>query len=38
MKASTLVTVIFLLIVSAAHLLRLLFQAQITVNTFAVPM
>ena len=38
MKASAIVTVIFLLIVSAAHLFRLIFQAQIMVNTFAVPM
>jgi uncharacterized membrane protein len=38
MKASAIVTVIFLLIVSVAHLLRLIFQTQIMVNTSAVPM
>jgi hypothetical protein len=38
MKASEIVTIIFLLLVSVAHLLRLIFQAQITVNTLAIPM
>ena len=38
MKASAIVAVIFLLLVSVAHLFRLIFQAQIMVNTFAVPM
>ena len=37
MKSSAMVAVVFLLIVSVAHLLRLIFQAQIMVNTFAVP-
>jgi hypothetical protein len=38
MKASAMVTVIFLLLVSAGHLFRLIFQAQIMVNTIAIPM
>jgi protein-S-isoprenylcysteine O-methyltransferase Ste14 len=38
MKASAIVAVIFLLVVSLAHLFRLIFQAQIMVDTFAVPM
>ncbi len=38
MKASAIITVIFLLLVSVGHLLRLIFQAQITVNTIAIPM
>jgi len=38
MKASAIIAVIFLLMVSVAHLIRLIFQAQIMVNNFAVPM
>ena len=38
MKASEIVTVIFLLLVSVGHLFRLLFQVQIMVNTYAAPM
>jgi uncharacterized membrane protein len=38
MKASATVVVIFLLLISAGHLLRLIFQMQIMINTFAVPM
>jgi hypothetical protein len=38
MKASTIITVIFLFLVSAAHLLRLVFQVQIVAATVAIPM
>jgi uncharacterized membrane protein len=38
MKASAIVTLIFLLRVLVGHLFRLIFQAQIMVNYFAVPM
>ena len=38
MKPATTVTVIFLLIVSIAHLLRLILQVKITTNLFDVPM
>ena len=38
MKASAIVTIIFLLIVSLAHLSRLIFQAQIMVDTYTIPM
>jgi hypothetical protein len=38
MKPSIIVTAIFLLLVSLAHLLRLIFQVKITANTFELPM
>ncbi len=38
MKASTIITVIFLLLVSAAHLLRMIFRVEIIAATFAIPM
>jgi hypothetical protein len=38
MKGSIIVAIIFLLIVSVAHLFRVIFQAEIMVGTFAVPM
>jgi hypothetical protein len=38
MKASTIISVIFLFLVSAAHLLRVIFQVEIIVATFAIPM
>jgi hypothetical protein len=38
MKPATTITVIFLLIVSLVHLLRLIFQLKVTTNLFDVPM
>jgi hypothetical protein len=38
MKTSTIITVVFLFLVSAAHLLRLVFQVQIMAATVAIPM
>ena len=38
MKPATTVTVIFLLIVSIVHLLRLVLQVKVTTNLFDVPM
>jgi hypothetical protein len=38
MKPSIIVTVIFLLLVALAHLLRLIFQTEVTVNSFELPM
>jgi hypothetical protein len=38
MKPATTITVIFLLIVSIMHLLRLIFQVKVTTNLFDVPM
>jgi uncharacterized membrane protein len=38
MKASTAITVIFLLLVFLGHLLRLIFQVQVMVSTYAMPM
>ena len=38
MRASTIVAVIFLFLVSLAHLLRLVFQVQILANTYEIPM
>ena len=38
MKLSTLIAVIFLLLVSLAHLLRLVFQVQLMANTVEIPM
>jgi hypothetical protein len=38
MRASTIVAVIFLFLVSLAHLLRLIFQVQILANTYEIPM
>jgi hypothetical protein len=38
MKPSIIVTAIFLLLVSLAHLLRLILQVKITANTFELPM
>ena len=37
MRPSTTITVALLLIVALAHLLRLFYQATVTVNTFAIP-
>jgi hypothetical protein len=37
MKLSTAITMIFLLIVSIAHLLRLIFQVKVTANTVEIP-
>ena len=38
MKPSIIITSIFLLLVSTAHLLRLIYQAKIIVNNFELPM
>ena len=38
MKPATTITVIFLLIVSIAHLLRLVLQVKVATNLFEVPM
>ena len=38
MKPATTITVIFLLIVSLAHLLRLILQVKVITNLFVVPM
>jgi hypothetical protein len=38
MKPSIIVTAIFLLLVSLAHLLRLILQVKVTANTFELPM
>jgi membrane protein implicated in regulation of membrane protease activity len=38
MKASTIVAVVFLLWISAGHLLRLVFKTQVTVGTLQIPM
>jgi protein-S-isoprenylcysteine O-methyltransferase Ste14 len=38
MRASAIVTSIFLLLVFLGHLFRLIFQVQVMVNTFTVPM
>jgi hypothetical protein len=38
MKPATTITAILLLIVSMAHLLRLIFQVKVTTNLFEVPM
>ena len=38
MKPATTITVIFLLIVSMVHLLRLILQVKVTTNLFEVPM
>ena len=38
MKPSTIIAAIFLLLVAAGHLLRLVFQVQITANTVVIPM
>ena len=38
MRASTIVAVIFLFLVSLAHLLRLIFQVQILANTYEISM
>jgi cytochrome bd-type quinol oxidase subunit 2 len=38
MKTSTIITIIFLLLVSLAHLLRLIFQLKVTANTVEMPM
>jgi hypothetical protein len=38
MKPATTITVIFLLIVSIVHLLRLIFQVTVMTNLFNVPM
>jgi hypothetical protein len=38
MKLSTTITVIFLILVSIVHLLRLILQVKVTANTFEIPM
>jgi len=38
MKPSTIIAVIFLLLVSIAHLLRLIFQLKVTANAVEIPM
>jgi len=38
MKPSTTVTVIFLLVISIAHLLRLIFQIKVTAGTAEIPL
>jgi hypothetical protein len=38
MRASTIVTVIFLFLVSAGHLLRLIFQVRVMADTVEIPM
>jgi len=38
MKASTIVTIFFLLLISVGHLLRLIFQVSLTLNTSEIPM
>jgi hypothetical protein len=38
MKPSAIVVMIFLLLVSIVHLLRLIFQWKVTVNTIEIPM
>ena len=38
MKPSIIVTAIFLLLVSLVHLLRLIFQWKVTVNTAEIPL
>jgi hypothetical protein len=38
MKPSTVIAVIFLLLVSAGHLLRLVFGTQVIVDTIQIPM
>jgi len=37
MKPSTVIAVVFLLLVSAGHLLRLVFQTQVVVDTIQIP-
>jgi uncharacterized membrane protein len=37
MKLSTIVTVIFLFLVSIAHLLRFIFQVKVTAGSFEIP-
>jgi hypothetical protein len=37
MKPAKTITVIFLLLVSVAHLLRLIFQVKVTANTVEIP-
>jgi hypothetical protein len=38
MKPATTITVIFLLIVSIMHLLRLVFQVKVSADSFVIPM
>jgi uncharacterized membrane protein len=38
MKPSIMVTVVFLLLVALAHLLRLIFQTEVTINAVELPM
>jgi hypothetical protein len=38
MKPSIIVTLIFLIFVSIAHLLRLIFQVKVTANSIEIPM
>jgi hypothetical protein len=37
MKPATIITIILLLFVSVAHLLRLIFQVKVTANGFEIP-
>ena len=37
MKSSTTIAAMFLLLVSIAHLLRLILQVKVTANTFEIP-
>jgi uncharacterized membrane protein len=37
MRASAIVTIVFLLLVSVGHLLRLIFQVKIVANTVVIP-
>lgn len=38
MKPATIITVMFLLLISIVHLLRLVFQVKVTANSFEIPM
>jgi membrane protein implicated in regulation of membrane protease activity len=38
MKPATIITIIFLLLVSIAHLLRLIFQVKVTANSADIPL
>ncbi len=38
MKASATIAAVFLLLIAIGHLLRLVFQVQITANTIVIPM
>jgi hypothetical protein len=38
MKPSTIIVILFLILVSVAHLLRLIFQVKVMANTVEIPM